>query len=102
MDQKSCIACKGCGKKAEYILKHFGQPTSEVCKKSYTTEELSSFKMESKRRSDEKRKKRQKLNYDSAKRADRYQNDKEKIAKHYDSVQRAEKYKSDKENNKRI
>ena len=81
---------------------HFAKDRSKDCKNSYTKEELSFLKKESKRRSDEKSKEKKKLNYDSAKRADRYQKVKEKIAKKYDSLQRAEKYKSDKENNKRI
>ena len=81
---------------------HFAKDRSNDCKNSYTKEELSAFKKESKKRSDEKKKEKKKLNYDSAKRAERYQKVKEKIAKRYNSLQRAEKYKSDKENNKKV
>ena len=97
MDQTTnCVTCKGCGRKLQCILKHIAQ--SMNCKNSYTEEELSSLKIESKR----KRKERQRFTYDSAKRAVRYQNNKERVANQYDPVKRAEKYKSDKENNKSV
>ena len=92
MDQSKYITCKGCGLKREYILMHFAKDRSKDCKNSYTKEELSFLKKESKRRSDEKSKEKKKLNYDSAKRADRYQKVKEKIAKKYDSLQSLEKF----------
>ena len=60
MDQSKYITCKGCGLKREYILMHFAKDRSKDCKNSYTKEELSFLKKESKRRSDEKSKEKKK------------------------------------------
>ena len=82
MDQEDFTQCKYCGLKRRYILNHLAQNLD--CKKHYTEEEILALKISAKMKSDEKKKQR--------KRAKRYQEHKQEIAKKYDSQKMKDNY----------
>ena len=94
-DSKETEACKGCPGRFTYILKHLAQ--AEECKKSYSDEEIVEIRKISKENTLQNKAYKQKKDYDSTKRAKRYQSQKNIIAKKYDPSKRAEKYKADKQ-----
>ena len=88
----SKITCKVCYYNGYYILKHLAKSTN--CQKSYKEEEKKALQKLSKFDPDYKGKN----EYDAAKRAKRYQKNKEKIALKYDPIKRAENHKRAKQN----
>ena len=90
MDQKGLTQCKCCGLKRRYILNHLAQNLD--CKKNYTEEEISALKISAKTKSDQKKKQRKRECYNPSKRAKRYQEHKQEIAKKYDSQKMKDNY----------
>ena len=90
MDQKDLTQCKCCGFKRRYILNHLAQNLD--CKKHYTEEEILALKISAKTKSDEKKKQRKREWYNPSKRAKRYQEHKQEIAKKYDSQKMKDSY----------
>ena len=90
MDQEDFTQCKYCGLKRRYILNHLAQNLD--CKKHYTDEEILTLKISAKMKSDEKKKQRKRECYNPSKRAKRYQEHKQEIAKKYDSQKMKDNY----------
>ena len=82
---EKCVHCLNCTNifKFTSILKHFGK--NKDCKMAYSSDDIESFKKESKRRKKCKELKRQRKKYDCDKRS-------EKHKREYESKKRAQKY----------